>query len=282
MSRLTSKSPLRDPQCAGRSDSVHATLHIITQPECSISACKQLLRKGFLVTLQLFKCTVNCRGRDGSRCPILVDVRTASEWNDGHANCAQRIPVQDDSSRTAEVLALVEGDRTHPVVVYCRSGVRAESALTALTADGFTDVTNGGGWISPAGNAAVLEELCTCDSACPSSSTTYTSCTELLAAEGDDICTGMEDVRSVHCQHSCGATCPPEDIGSSDSVASGEDTGESDEGTLQSEGADNAGAGLQSVADTRTSGVRSKRPWSALGLAILTMPLRAVAAMVLM
>ena len=204
-------------------------------------------------------------------------MRTALEWNDGHANCAQRIPVQDDSGRTAEVLALAEGDRTHPVVVYCRSGARAESAASVLTAAGFTDVTNGGGWISPAGNAAVLEELCTCNTACPSSSTTYTSCAELLAAEGDGICTSMEDVGSVHCQHSCGATCASDDSGSSDNVASGEDTDETDEGTVQSEGADKAG--LQSSADTRFSGVRSKHPRSALGLAILSMPLQAVAAM---
>ena len=102
-----------------------------------------------------------CRS-DGSRCPILVDVRTLSEWNAGHASCAVRIPVQSDHSRTAEVLALADGVKSHPVVVYCYSGVRAGSAVSVLSDGGFTDVTNGLGWVEPAGNAAVLEGLCTC------------------------------------------------------------------------------------------------------------------------
>ena len=207
-------------------------------------------------------------------------MRTLSEWNDGHANCAERIPVQDDSGRTAEVLALADGDRTHPVVVYCRSGVRAESAASVLRADGFTAVTNGGGWVSPTGNAAVLEEMCACDTPCPSSSSTYTSCAELLAGEGAEICTSMEDVASVHCQHSCGTRCPPDDSGTdSDTVASREETDELDEATVQNDDADDGGVELQSGTDIRTSDGGSRLPRCAFALATFTLSLQAAVAM---
>ena len=66
---------------------------------------------------------------NGSRCPIMVDVRAQSEWDAGHVSCATRIPVQDDASRTGEVLTLAGGDSSHPVVVYCYSGARAGRAV---------------------------------------------------------------------------------------------------------------------------------------------------------
>jgi phage shock protein E len=149
---------------------------------------------------------------NGSRCPIMVDVRAQSEWDAGHVSCATRIPVQDDASRTGEVLTLAGGDSSHPVVVYCYSGARAGRAVTVLTNAGFTDVTNGGGFVSPAGNDAILEEMCTCSTPCPApppASTTYSSCAALLATEGDATCSTIADVGSRHCQLSCG-TCSSE------------------------------------------------------------------------
>ena len=105
---------------------------------------------------------------DGSRCPILLDVRTEDEWNtDGHASCAVRIPVQDDASRTSEVLALAGGDLSYPIATYCYSGARATTATDGpLASAGFTGVVASGGWVMPAGNAAVLEEMCVCDTPC--------------------------------------------------------------------------------------------------------------------
>lgn len=181
-----------------------------------------------------------CR-QDGSPCPILIDVRTLSEWNAGHASCAERIPVQDDSSRTAEVLALADGDTSHPVVVYCRSGARAGSAATVLRNAGFTDVVNGGGWVEPAGNAAVIEEMCSCSTPCTPGSSTYTSCAEMLAAEGDGIWSTMEAVRDVHCQRSCGVTCPSDSGDSESPEEAGINAEGSDEDIVQDEGSNGAG-----------------------------------------
>jgi rhodanese-related sulfurtransferase/plastocyanin len=116
---------------------------------------------------------------DGSACPILIDVRTLDEWNGGHASCATRVPVQDDPSLVAQITDLAGGDMSIPIVTYCYSGARAGSAETIISNAGFESVTNGGGFISPAGNDAVLEEMCTCNTPCASS-----SCSEDLDGDG--------------------------------------------------------------------------------------------------
>jgi phage shock protein E len=92
-------------------------------------------------------------------CPLLIDVRTASEWAAGHASCAYRVPVQDNPAlHVPQVLALAGGSRAARVMVYCRSGGRAGSAVSALVQDGFTNVANIGGW--EVRLAAVVSPLC--------------------------------------------------------------------------------------------------------------------------
>lgn len=110
-----------------------------------------------------------CRA-DGSRCPILLDVRTEEEWNgpEGHASCATRLQIQRDPALAATVLSMAAGDRSAPIVTYCYSGVRAGTAESILAQAGFTAVSNGGGWIEPEGNAATLQDLCTCNTPCSS------------------------------------------------------------------------------------------------------------------
>ena len=57
---------------------------------------------------------------DGSRCPILLDVRTEEEWNgpEGHASCAARLQVQLDPTLTETVRAMAAGDTSTPIVTY--------------------------------------------------------------------------------------------------------------------------------------------------------------------
>ena len=107
----------------------------------------------------------------GGRCPIVLDVRTASEWADGHASCATRLPLQDDASLNATALALAGGDLGAPIVTYCGSGFRAGQAEAVLGATGFTSVTNGGGWSQPAGHDAAIESLCECSRPCSAKTT---------------------------------------------------------------------------------------------------------------
>lgn len=77
---------------------------------------------------------------------VVLDVRTADEYGDGHLPNATNIPVQDVPARMAEIDKLVGGDKSKPVVVYCAAGGRAAKAKAAMVAAGYTHVVNGGGY----------------------------------------------------------------------------------------------------------------------------------------
>ena len=63
----------------------------------------------------------------------VLDVRTADEFAAGHVPGARNIPFSEIDTRIAELAALKEAG----LVVYCRSGRRAELALSMLEAQGF-------------------------------------------------------------------------------------------------------------------------------------------------
>jgi phage shock protein E len=71
---------------------------------------------------------------------LVIDVRTAGEFADGHFNGALNIPVQELGARANEL-----GDTNRAIVVYCAAGVRAAKAKSILQKAGFKDVTNAGG-----------------------------------------------------------------------------------------------------------------------------------------
>ncbi len=73
---------------------------------------------------------------------LLVDVRTPGEYNAGHLPNAKLIPVDEVEKRLSEF----GSDKSRPIVVYCKSGGRSGRAESILLANGYTDVTNGGGY----------------------------------------------------------------------------------------------------------------------------------------
>lgn len=64
---------------------------------------------------------------------VILDVRTAKEYEDGHVPGAVNIPHEELGSRLPEIEAGREAD----IVVYCRSGRRSEIALDLLAGAGF-------------------------------------------------------------------------------------------------------------------------------------------------
>lgn len=77
----------------------------------------------------------------------VVDVRTPGEHaGDGHLQGDHNIPVQELDARLADIASLVGGDKTKPVVVYCRSGARSSRARRMLEQAGFTNVVDAGGF----------------------------------------------------------------------------------------------------------------------------------------
>lgn len=72
---------------------------------------------------------------------IVVDVRTAEEWNyDGHADCSVNFPLDQLSSHLDTIR------KFDKVIVVCRSGNRAGSAREMLMAAGINKVENHGSW----------------------------------------------------------------------------------------------------------------------------------------
>lgn len=76
---------------------------------------------------------------------LLLDVRTQGEWDEGHLEGATLIPHDQITERMQDVVDAVGGDKSKPVVIYCRSGGRAGKAKQALLDAGFSQVTNAGG-----------------------------------------------------------------------------------------------------------------------------------------
>jgi phage shock protein E len=70
-----------------------------------------------------------------ARGAIVVDVRSAQEFESGHVPGSINIPHDQLATRGAEV-----GAKDQPVVVYCRSGRRSALAATELASQGFTAV----------------------------------------------------------------------------------------------------------------------------------------------
>ena len=77
--------------------------------------------------------TVGERIAWADRSLVLLDVRTPAEYAEGHLPGAINIPHTELAARVAELSESRESD----IVVYCRSGTRAEQALGVLKDAGF-------------------------------------------------------------------------------------------------------------------------------------------------
>lgn len=73
---------------------------------------------------------------------VWIDVRSAEEFNAGHLQNAVNIP----HDKIIEGIKALGSDKDAPINLYCRSGRRAEAALTELKNAGYTNVINHGGY----------------------------------------------------------------------------------------------------------------------------------------
>jgi rhodanese-related sulfurtransferase len=71
--------------------------------------------------------------------PIVLDVRTQSEWDEkGYIPGASLIPV----TELAASLDVLPGDVNAPIIVYCAKGTRGNYALLYLKSLGYANVKN--------------------------------------------------------------------------------------------------------------------------------------------
>lgn len=76
-------------------------------------------------------------GADESN-PLIIDVRTEAEWNDGHIEGALLIPYES----IGEKIESAAKDKGRRIYVYCRSGRRSKIAKESLEKLGYKDVVN--------------------------------------------------------------------------------------------------------------------------------------------
>ena len=70
----------------------------------------------------------------------IIDVRSAGEYSGGHIKGSINIPL----GNLTQNLTKLKKDK--PIITCCASGIRSASAKNVLSANGFTQVYNGGGW----------------------------------------------------------------------------------------------------------------------------------------
>lgn len=72
----------------------------------------------------------------------IIDVRSRGEYASGHVVGSVNIPLNELSNSKQKIKKNV------PLITCCASGMRSASAKVTLTSMGYTEVYNGGGWMS--------------------------------------------------------------------------------------------------------------------------------------
>ena len=76
--------------------------------------------------------------------PVLIDVRSAEEFAEGHLNGALLMP----HTQIGTMIGAQVPDKNTPIILYCHSGLRAVIAKWTLKARGYKRVQNFGGMAS--------------------------------------------------------------------------------------------------------------------------------------
>jgi phage shock protein E len=76
-------------------------------------------------------------GQDAAM-PVIIDVRTVQEWDNGHLEGAVLIPYD----QIGEKISSVVKDKSQRIYLYCRTGRRVRIAKEALDKLGYKDIIN--------------------------------------------------------------------------------------------------------------------------------------------
>lgn len=72
----------------------------------------------------------------------IIDVRSRNEYAAGHVKGSINLPLNELTSSTNKI------NKNVPLITCCASGMRSASAKSTLISMGYTEVYNGGGWMS--------------------------------------------------------------------------------------------------------------------------------------
>ena len=71
---------------------------------------------------------------------VIIDVREPFEYDSGHVKGALNIPIEDLRGGAS---ALKNLDKNTELILYCRTGGRADASIQILRQMGFTNLING-------------------------------------------------------------------------------------------------------------------------------------------
>tara|TARA_B110000444_G_C18431717_1_gene407163 strand:+ start:253 stop:603 length:351 start_codon:yes stop_codon:yes gene_type:complete len=74
---------------------------------------------------------------------IIIDVRSESEFYSGHIENSMNIPLPELASKLDDFK-----HKEQPIITCCASGMRSAGAAKIISAKGYLNVVNGGGWAS--------------------------------------------------------------------------------------------------------------------------------------
>jgi phage shock protein E len=72
----------------------------------------------------------------------IIDVRSRGEYASGHVKGSINLPLNELATSANKIKKNV------PLITCCASGMRSASGKSTLISMGYTDVHNGGGWMS--------------------------------------------------------------------------------------------------------------------------------------
>ncbi len=72
----------------------------------------------------------------------IIDVRTKEEYRQGHLKGSVNMPLDTLLNQYSKL------KKGKPIIICCASGMRSGRAKKILKTNGFTEVYNGGGWMS--------------------------------------------------------------------------------------------------------------------------------------
>lgn len=86
----------------------------------------------------------NLSGGKNMKSAVVIDVRTPGEYMAGHIEGALLMP----HDRIGDSIRTEVPDKATPIILYCRSGARAEQAKFTLEQLGYSQVENYGGMLN--------------------------------------------------------------------------------------------------------------------------------------
>ena len=138
-----------------------------TRTHPQLPAVPQLLNYNLmLVLLSILMATAVVAEEVRVPCPIVMDVRSSSDYSTAHVSCAVNVPA-------ATLDAWIEDNKddykaTQPFYPYCYRGVLSLKAKNKLVAKGFSNSENGGGYEAAKDD---LEEVCVLQKKCQKDAT---------------------------------------------------------------------------------------------------------------